>query len=216
MKYLMLFLIVAFGTLSCHRRSALAEGDCCAKHSAAGAETTTTAGVEAPAVAGIGNGSVYLLPGSWTDQHDHPVVLSDLKGKVQVVAMIFTHCGYACPRIVQDMKAIQQRLPASERKHVGFLLVSFDSERDDPAQLARYAAQQGLDDQWTLLHGDARQVRELSMLLNVRYQQAGDGGYVHSNSILILDAGGVVRRSLDGLDTPGVPAIDAIGALAGR
>lgn len=160
--------------------------------------------------------SIYQLPGNWTDQHNHRLALDELKGKVQVMAMIFTHCGYACPRLVQDMKAIADSLPGAEKDKVGFVLVSFDAQRDDPAQLARFAAQQGLGDHWTLLHGDPRQIRELSMVLNVKYQDAGDNNYTHSNAILILNKQGAVTRSLEGLEAQTTVASEVINELVTR
>jgi protein SCO1/2 len=160
--------------------------------------------------------SIYQLPGKWTDEHNQSLELRDLKGKVRVIAMIFTHCTYACPRLVQDMKAIADSLPAAEKNKVGFVLVSFDAQRDDPAQLARFASQQGLDDHWTLLHGDPRQIRELSMVLNVKYQDAGDNTYTHSNAILILDKQGSVIRSLEGLEAQTSVADNEINRLVNR
>lgn len=160
--------------------------------------------------------SIYQLPGKWTDQHNHSLHLNRLEGKVQVIAMIFTHCSYACPRLVQDMKAIADSLPRSEKDKVGFVLVSFDSQRDDPAQLQRFATQQGLDDHWTLLHGDPGQVRELSMVLNVKYQDAGGNNYTHSNAIHILDKKGSVTRSIEGLQPQTTLAAEVINQLVNR
>lgn len=194
---------VSLLAISCHRETALSVPSCCAKESPAGRPDPLAA-----------NASVYQLPGIWTDQHNHSFVLNELKGKVQVMAMIFTHCGYACPRIVQDMLAIQRALPAAEKNEVGFVLVSFDSDRDDPSQLARYAGQQGLDGQWTLLHGNASQVRELSLLLNVSYQRLTDSNFAHSNAIVILDRQGAISRTLPGLEPKTDSAVRII--LAGR
>lgn len=157
--------------------------------------------------------SIYQLPGVWNDQHDHALPLAALKGKVQVLAMIFTHCGYACPRLVQEMRDIEDSLSAAEKKEVGYVLVSFDTERDDPAQLGRYAGQQGLDDHWVLLHGNAGQVRELSMVLNVKYQATGDGNFSHSNAVFILDKQGAVRQTLEGLGSNAALAVQTIGRL---
>jgi len=191
--------------LSCHKKSAFAPLSCCAKGDAIAASSLP--------VPLDGNAPVYQLQGKWTDAHNRLLELNELKGKVQVVAMIFTHCGYACPRLVQDMKAIEDSLPAAEKDNVGYVLISFDSERDVPAQLHRFAAQQGLGDHWVLLHGNPGQVRELSMLLNVKYQKLDDGNFNHSNSIFILDRNGGVRQSLDGLDPQTGLAINTIHRL---
>jgi len=197
--------IISIMTLSCHKAPAPARLSCCAKDGAVTA-SSLTGSLEA-------NASVYQLPGEWKDAHNHSLELKELKGKVRVVAMIFTHCGYACPRIVQDMKAIQDSLAASEKDNIGYVLVSFDAERDDPAQLSRFAAEQGLDSHWTLLHGNRGQIRELSMLLNVKYQQLEDGNFNHSNSIFILDKKGKIVQSIDGLEPQTGLAVNTISRL---
>jgi protein SCO1/2 len=197
--------IISIVALSCHSKSALTRLSCCAKENAMSTPSVPLA-MET-------NASIYQLPGKWTDANNRSLELKDLKGKVQVVAMIFTHCGYACPRIVQDIKAIEDSLPGAVKDNVRYVLVSFDAERDDPAQLNRFSAQQGLDRRWVLLHGNAGQVRELSMLLNVRYQKLGDNNFTHSNAIFILDKMGEVRQSLDGLDPQTSIAVNTIHQL---
>ena len=207
MRTLIFVGIGAIGLLvcSCQRDAALKVPSCCAKESAAPAALA-----DPMAASGA---SIYQMPGLWTDQHNHSFALDDLKGKVRVMAMVFTHCGYACPRLVQDMLAIQKGLPSAERDKVGFVLVSFDADRDDPARLAGYAGQQGLDGHWTLLHGNAAQVRELSLLLNVRYQRLEDSNFTHSNAIIILDQQGAISRRLTGLEPATDSAIQFIHRL---
>jgi len=197
--------IISVIALSCHKAPVSPRLSCCAKENATAA--SSLAGFPET------NASVYQLPGEWTDAHNHSLELKELKGKVQVAAMIFTHCGYACPRLVQDMKAIEAALPDAIKNNVGFVLVSFDAERDDPAQLDRFAVQQGLNERWKLLHGGAGEIRELSMLLNVRYQQLEDGNFNHSNSIFILDKRGKIIQSLDGLEPQTALAVNTISRL---
>ncbi|MBS1527134.1 MAG: SCO family protein [Bacteroidetes bacterium] len=177
--------------VSCQRKAAIKSGPCCAKDEAA-----LRAGISNDAEAG---NSIYQLQGVWTDQHQKQLTLSKLKGRPQIVAMIFTHCTSVCPRIVEQMKAIRDSLPASIRKNVGGVLVSFDPQRDTPAQLSMFAAQRQLDDQWELLKGNDDQVRELSMALNVKYQKLAGGQYSHSGNIYILDKQGNIAAAVDGL-----------------
>ncbi|HVS93805.1 MAG TPA: SCO family protein [Mucilaginibacter sp.] len=178
---------------SCHRQVAIKSLPCCAKDAAA-------------SVAGASDGtqggnSIYQLPGMWTDQHEKQLSLSNLKGRPQIVAMIFTHCTSVCPRIVEQMKAIRDSLPASVRNNVGGVLVSFDPQRDTPAQLRVFAAQRQLDDRWELLKGNDDQVRELSMALNVKYQKLAGGEFSHTGNIYILDKEGNIAGSVDGLSS---------------
>jgi len=193
--------------VSCRSHVTVQHMSCCAKD-AAPATTKITGQVS--------DRSVFQLSGTWTNQRNQSVTLSQFKGKVQIVAMIFTHCGYACPRIVEDMKAIRDSLPPNEQANVGFLLVSFDAQRDNPGQLTHFATDHMLDDRWTLLHGDPDQIRELSMVLNVRYQQAGDGNFSHTNAIFILDQDGRVIQTLEGLEQQTSVAISTINDLVKR
>jgi protein SCO1/2 len=145
--------------------------------------------------------SLYQLGGTWTDQDGKPVKLEKLSGKVQVVAMIFTTCGYACPKIVHNMKEIEQQLPAKVRKETRFLLISFDAKTDTPKRLKQYADQKMLGDRWTLLHGSRDEIRSMSMVLGVQYAPLEGGGFNHSNVITILDESGNIYKRIEGLDT---------------
>jgi protein SCO1/2 len=193
MNHCFLLVIVYLFLPAYRQKTAPAHLSCCAKDNAKFALSSNPQ---------ADNSSIYQLAGQWEDQNARPLNLTQLKGKVQLMAMIFTHCGYACPRIVDDMKAIEASIPPSEKDSVGYVLVSFDSQRDDPQQLRRFAVEKQLGEHWTLLHGNPDQVRALSMLLNVKYQKLPDGNFSHSNSIIILDKQGTVRQSLDGLGSP--------------
>lgn len=193
--------------LSCHRIPVVKSTLCCAKD---GAAATT----KAPPAAG--NNSVYQLTGSWTDQHEKRLTLNKLQGHPQIVAMIFTHCAAVCPRIVEEMKAIRDSLPAPVKKEVGAVLVSFDPDRDTPAQLRSYAAQRQLDDHWELLQGSDAQVRELSMVLNVKYQKLSGGNISHTGNIYILDQNGNIVQSVDGLGGNVKSAVSVLNRLASR
>lgn len=147
----------------------------------------------------ISSESLYQLPDTFQTQDGKKVLLSSFKGKPTVVGMIFTHCTYACPRLTADIKNIEGKL-SNEKNGVHFLLVSFDSERDLPDQLKKFAAAQQLDKNWTLLHGSADAVRTLSVLLNVQFQKDASGNFSHSNIISVLDKKGVLAFQKEGLD----------------
>lgn len=154
--------------------------------------------------------SLYQVPGEWTNQNGKKIGLDQLAGKVQVTAMIFTHCGYACPKMVDNMKAIEEKLPNNLKSKVDFLLISFDSKNDTSARLKQYAAQKQLDNNWTLLHGSPDQVRMMSMLLQIQYSPLQGGGFTHSNGITILNQNGDISNRIEGLDINVDQAVDAI------
>ena len=147
--------------------------------------------------------SVYDLDGDWYDQDGHERELSSLRGRVQVVAMVYTHCGHTCPLIIAEFKRIQAALPPESRDDVGFVLASIDPERDTPERLAEFAASMRLDpESWTLLSADDERVRELAALIGIRYRRESANDYSHSNSYLVLDEEGRIAYRRDGLGGP--------------
>jgi protein SCO1/2 len=141
--------------------------------------------------------SVYDLDARWRDQRGVARQLSSLRGRPQVVAMIYTHCSTTCPFTVAEMKRIERESP----RDAGFVLVSLDPARDDPARLAEFARERGLDpNRWTLLDGSDDAVRELATVLGVRYRRLSPEELAHSNALTLLDADGVVAWQHAGLD----------------
>ena len=146
-----------------------------------------------------GQNSIYQVAGTWTNQDKKTITLNDLRGKVQVLAMVFTHCLAACPRITGDIKTIESQISPGKLDKVGFVLVSFDAERDTASQLKSFYNKMNLDEHWNLLHGNEEQVRALSVLLNVSYKKGQDGIYAHSNIITVLDTSGNIQFQQEGL-----------------
>lgn len=157
--------------------------------------------------------SVYQLAGEWHDQRGDTLQLESLRGKIPVIAMVFTHCEFACPRIVSDMKKIQKEVSAGKADEVVFVLVSFDSERDRPERLRAYANEANLDARWLLLHGNHEDVRMLSMLLGVSYQKQAGGTFAHSNIITLLNKDGQIVSQVEGLGSDTAPIASEIAKL---
>jgi protein SCO1/2 len=141
--------------------------------------------------------SVYDLERDWRNQRGESVRLASLRGRPQVIAMIYTHCATTCPFTVAEMKRIERESPVN----AGFVLVSLDPARDDPARLAMFASERGLDPKrWTLLDGSDDAVRELANVLGVQYRRLSREELAHSNALTLLDADGVVTYQHAGLD----------------
>lgn len=156
--------------------------------------------------------SIYQLTDTFQTQDNRTVTLSSFKGKPTVVAMIFTHCTYACPRLTADIKNIESKLK-DENGKVNYVLVSFDADRDLPDTLKKYANSMGLDENWTLLHGDENVVRTLSVLLNVQFAKDAEGNFSHSNIISVLDKKGVLVFQKEGLGADAAETLNTIRQL---
>jgi len=148
----------------------------------------------------LSGSSIYQSGSEWTDMDGKRVRLRSLRGRPVALAMVYTHCTTACPLILANLQLIESTMSPEARERVWFVLASFDTERDRPAVLKKFAAAHELEPaRWRLFHGDRAAVRELAMMLGVRYKQKPDGDFDHSNVITILDRDGVVRHQQVGL-----------------
>ena len=145
--------------------------------------------------------SLYQLDSTWTNDANHVHKLGVLRGRVQVVAMFFASCTYACPIIAHDMQRIEAALPENVRARTGFTLVTIDPERDTPEALHAYRAARKLStDRWTLLGGTPDDTLELAALLGVKFKREATGQFAHSNLITILNSEGEIIHQLVGLN----------------
>jgi protein SCO1/2 len=159
--------------------------------------------------------SLYLLDSKWTSDVGRTIPLSVLRGRPQVVAMFFTHCEYACPILVNDMRKLEAVLPEEVRGRVDFLLVSFDARRDTPETLAAFRKKENLPAKnWTLLRGAEDDVRELAALLGINYAPDARGQFAHSNLITVLNAEGEIVFQQPGLNAAPAALLSAVTKVA--
>ena len=156
--------------------------------------------------------SIFMLTDTFKTQQNKNFVLASLAGKPTVLGMVFTNCGYACPRLTSDMKNISEKLKGNRQK-VNFVLVSFDSDRDTPPQLRKFARQMELDSNWILLHGSDETVRTLSVLLNVQFEKDAEGNFSHSNIISVLGKNGLIKFRKEGLEVDHAETLVKINGL---
>ena len=160
--------------------------------------------------------SLYLLDSTWTSDVGRQIKLGALRGRPQIVAMFFTHCEYACPILIGELKAIEGKLPPEVLGKVDFLLVSIDAKRDTPAELAAFREKRQLArERWTLLRGGADDVRELAALLGVNYAEDARGQFAHTNLITLLNADGEIAFQHAGLKQDPALLVAAIEKAAG-
>lgn len=123
--------------------------------------------------------------------------------------MFFTHCAYACPMLVSEIKAIENQLSETERSQLTILLISFDDERDTPERLKEYAMAQELGSNWKLLQGNKSAIQTVAVALGISYDLMDNGQYAHSNRKVLLDKTGTIVFTQDGLGTPAMPMVEA-------
>jgi len=155
--------------------------------------------------------SLYQIESIWESQTGESARLSQLAGRHQLVAMAYTSCEYACPRLLADLKAIEAKVADISPELLGISLVTFDPERDTPERFRAYAADKQLDPgRWTLLRSSPADILELANLLGVRYQENPNGEFSHSNIITLLSPTGEILARIDGLGADPQPLLDAL------
>jgi protein SCO1/2 len=140
-------------------------------------------------------------PFRFTDQEGKPFGLDDLKGKVWIANFMFSRCTNTCPLQAAKLEEIARVLATTSRLSEDVRLVSFslDSKTDTPEVLRGYAELRGVPAKtWRFLTGSGDEVARLSeegfqLGASGPSEAAPDGGFVHSDRFVLVDARGIIR-----------------------
>lgn len=90
------------------------------------------------------------------NQDGAPTTDELFKGRLTIVAFIFTHCPLACPGMTLRMTELAEQLKDTP---VRFASISVDPVHDTPARLKEYAASNGADPaRWQFLTGPQKEI----------------------------------------------------------
>lgn len=146
--------------------------------------------------------SIFQLNSNWENQDGEQMKLADLNGKTLIMAMIYTSCKTACPRLTAEMKDIEEKLGKYDPKKVRLVLVSIDPEVDTPERMKDYFKQNNFEgEQWLFLRGDESSTREFANVLSVKYKQISPIDFSHSNIISVFSDKGVLTFQKEGLNS---------------
>lgn len=155
--------------------------------------------------------SVYNLPSTWTNQDGVDIELKDLQGNVVVMVMIYTSCKAACPRLVADMRNIEERVESKNVDKVKYVLVSIDPEVDTPERLKTFAKENKMDGkQWVFLRSTEENTREFAATLAVNYKKISPLDFSHSNIISVFNTKGELVYQQEGLGADYTPTVTEI------
>lgn len=148
--------------------------------------------------------------------------LSQTRGKVVVLSLIYTHCPDICPLTTAKMKQIQERIQsAGLRDQVQLVTFTVDPERDRPDVLKRFAGVFHVDPgNWVFLTGTTDQIdiliKDLGLYVERIYYIEGtpvpesslpdppaDTSYLvnHTDRLFLVDRQGDVRALQPGSRT---------------
>lgn len=158
--------------------------------------------------------SVYRVAAELNDQAGNSMNFADASGEVRLTSMFYAGCGYVCPLLIEQIRAIETQLDDEQKQRLRVLLISLDPKRDTPEALTKLAHDRSLDLQrWTLARPEPGDLRKLSAVLGVQYRQLDDGEVNHSTVISLLDSEGRILAQTSKLGAKPDPGfVDAVRA----
>jgi protein SCO1/2 len=125
------------------------------------------------------------------------VHLSDLRGKIVVVAFIYTSCTTTCPILSQQMATVQKRVMQDKRlrDRVMLLSVTVDPSRDSAPVMASYASKFGaVPAQWKFLRESPEAMTPVLGAYREWTRPMKDGDLDHPARVYLIDADGQIRE----------------------
>ncbi|WP_449621506.1 SCO family protein [Robertmurraya sp. Marseille-Q9965] len=130
--------------------------------------------------------------------HNEPYKFSESDQKLKVVEFIYTNCPDICPTTTLKMNMLKKDLQEADvyGDKVQFMTITIDPYRDTPEKLQEYMKNFEIEDDgnWIFLTGDQenmqedlKEIEELAGTFQFQYRDPGDGYFVHSTYIYLLD-----------------------------
>lgn len=129
-----------------------------------------------------------------TNQDGKITTLADFTNHVWVADIIFTSCGGPCPRMTQQMRQVQEKLPVGSAAK--FVTLTTFPEFDTPEVLKKYGTHYGADfSRWIFLTGTKKEIGLLganSLKLSsqpVKPEEQKDAAdlFIHTTIFVIVD-----------------------------
>lgn len=155
-------------------------------------------------LAANGKDTIYhTIPAfSLTNQDGNPFGDKDLNNKIYVANFFFTSCPTICPKMQTLMKKIQDT--DDFKKLNDFKLVSFtvDPDNDTPEKLKEFSNLiKAEKNRWYFLTGNRDSIYDLAykgFMVNAMEDKKADGGFLHSDILLLIDKEKRVRGIYEG------------------
>ena len=133
-----------------------------------------------------------------------PVNLSDLRGKVVMLFFGYTSCPDVCPLSLAKIGACLSSLEAEQARNVSALFITLDPGRDTVERMHQYAGffHPGIIG----LTGDVEEIDDVTVRYGIAYERKPSPGAAlgysisHPDTILLVDADGVLVGGVDGED----------------
>lgn len=123
------------------------------------------------------------------DQAGATVSLAAYRGRVVLVAVLYSTCGAPCDVIAQQIRGALDELG----RPVPVLVISADPATDTAARVQRFLARNSLDGRALWLSGSPSQMRRVWHGFRVLPASAGHAAFARSASVFLIDRAGRER-----------------------
>lgn len=127
---------------------------------------------------------------TFTDQDGKKISLDKMKGKITLVNFFFTKCGGICPKMMGNLKVIQNNFGQA----TGIQIFSFSATpwTDSVPVLKTYEKDHGLKNGfWSLITGDKGKIYDLARRSFFAEEDAGynkdSSDFLHTEHVLLVD-----------------------------
>lgn len=131
------------------------------------------------------------------DTADKPVKLSEYRGRVVLLAFIFTTCPGVCPLISKQMEYIQTKLKSAGLfgRQAVMLSVTIDPDTDTKPVLVAYASQYGADPAgWRFLRESQDKTKPVLKAYDEWTKKLPKGDLDHPARVYLIDRQGNIRE----------------------
>jgi protein SCO1/2 len=127
------------------------------------------------------------------------VRIAEFRGRPLLVSFVYTGCGQVCPTTTRFLdKAVREARRELGPDAFAVATIGFNVPFDNPAAMASFARQQGIDEsQWRFLSPDAAGVERLTGDFGFVYE-ATAGGFDHVAQLTLVDGDGRIARQIYG------------------
>lgn len=154
-------------------------------------------------IEGVDKDTVYHTIPFWSfeNQEGKMVGTTDYQGKIYIADFFFSHCPSICPKMLENMKYVQEEL-----KDLNISIVSYtvDPKNDNVERLKWYAENNEINtDNWNFVTGIQQDIYELGVngyLVPNQEDALAPGGFLHSEKFILIDEKSRIRGFYDGTE----------------
>jgi protein SCO1/2 len=165
--------------------------------SGSGSSRTGVAGASAAAESGFDGApfprGVAAPDFTLTDQRGRSVSLGEYRGRVVLLAFLYTTCGATCVLIAQQIRGALDELQEAHARLPAVLIVSADPAADTPQRVKRFLAGVSLTGRAQYLSGARSRLRAVWRAYGVKPASAGRSEFDEYAPVLLIDPAGEKR-----------------------